>query len=122
MFMSQYQDQTYAAFRIVFGLLFLCHGAQKLFDFPAPGPELNAMLFAAGAIELVAGAMVMVGFMAGWAAFLASGTMAAAYWIAHGPNHLFPLVNKGEMAVLYCFGFLYISAKGSGIWSVDAAR
>jgi len=63
-----------------------------------------------------------VGFMASWAAFFCSGTMAVAYWIAHGLNHLFPSVNKGELAVLYCFAFLFISAKGSGIWSVDDAR
>ncbi len=122
MFMSQYRDQTYAAFRIVFVLLFMFHGTQKLLDFPAPGPDLNPMLMAAGVIELVGGAMVAVGFMAGWAAFLCSGTMAVAYWLAHGLNHLFPSVNKGELAVLYCFAFLFISANGSGIWSVDSKR
>ncbi len=122
MFMSKFQDETYAAFRIVFGLLFVFHGTQKLFGFPAAGPDLNPMLAAAGVIELVGGAMVAVGFMASWAAFLCSGTMAVAYWIAHGLNHLFPSVNKGELAVLYCFAFLFISARGSGIWSVDGAR
>lgn len=122
MFMSAFQNQTYAAFRIVFGLLFLFHGTQKLFGFPTAGPDLNPVLATAGVIELVGGAMVAVGFMTSWAAFLCSGTMAAAYWMAHGLNHLFPIVNKGEMAVLYCFAFLFISSKGSGIWSVDAAR
>lgn len=122
MFMSKFQNETYALFRIVYGLLFAFHGTQKLLDFPAPGPELNAMLIAAGAIELVGGAMIAVGFMTSWAAFLSSGTMAVAYWIAHGMNHLFPSVNKGELAVLYCFGFLMISARGSGIWSIDGGR
>ncbi len=122
MFMGKYQDQTYAAFRIVFGLLFVFHGTQKLFGFPAAGPDLNPVLVTSGLIELVGGAMVAVGFMASWAAFFCSGTMAVAYWIAHGLNHLFPSVNKGELAVLYCFAFLFISAKGSGIWSVDDAR
>ncbi len=122
MFMNKFQNETYAVFRIVFGLLFAFHGTQKLLDFPAPGPELNAMLLAAGVIELVGGAMIAVGFMTSWAAFLASGTMAVAYWIAHGLNHLFPSVNKGEMAVLYCFAFLMISGRGSGIWSIDGGR
>jgi putative oxidoreductase len=64
----------------------------------------------------------MIGLFAGWAAFLSSGLMAAAYWMAHGFNGLFPIVNGGELAALYCFVFLYIAARGSGIWSVDAAR
>jgi len=73
----------------------------------------------AGPIELVAGILVAIGFLTRPAAFVASGLMAAAYWMAHGPNHLFPLVNGGELAALYCFVFLFISAAGGGIWSVD---
>jgi putative oxidoreductase len=124
MFMSVFSNQTYALLRIVAGLLFLSHGAQKLLGFPAPAPEgLPAFItYGAGLIELGGGALVMIGLFTPWAAFLCSGLMAAAYWMAHGTQHLFPLVNQGELAALYCFVFLFISAKGSGIWSVDHAR
>lgn len=124
MFMSRFQEPTYAAFRIVFGLLFMLHGTQKILDFPPSqmGGDLPTIAMVAGVIELGTGLLIAVGFMAGWAAFLASGTMAAAYWIAHGTKDLIPHNNGGEMAVLYCFAFLFIAAKGSGRWSVDAAR
>jgi putative oxidoreductase len=122
MFMSRFQNETYAAFRIVFGLLFLLHGSQKLFGFPAESSNVPTIAMVAGVIELVAGGMIAAGFMAGWAAFLSSGTMAAAYWMAHGLKDLFPSNNGGELAVLYCFAFLFIAARGSGIWSVDGAR
>ncbi|MFY4730148.1 DoxX family protein, partial [Nitrospira sp. BLG_2] len=78
--------------------------------------------YVAGPIELIGGMLVMIGLFAGWAAFLCSGLMAAAYWMAHGTQALLPIQNMGELAVLYCFTFLYISSYGSGIWSVDAAR
>jgi putative oxidoreductase len=124
MFMSAFDKQTYALMRIVAGLLFLWHGAQKLLGFPAPAPEgIPAFVtYVAGPIELVGGALVMIGLFTSWAAFLCAGLMAAAYWMVHGTQHLFPLVNKGELAVLYCFVFLFISAKGSGIWSLDHSR
>ena len=125
MFMSKFKEQAYAALRIVSGLLFALHGTQKLFNFPVSdhfGQTPPFIQYGAGGIELVTGLMVMVGFMAGWGAFLASGTMAAAYWMAHGLNDLFPHNNGGELAVVYCFVFLMISAKGSGIWSIDGSR
>lgn len=123
-FMKNYQGETYALMRIVTGLLFLWHGTQKLFGFPAPMPmEAPAFIvYVAGPIELVGGALVMLGLFTRWAAFLCSGLMAAAYWMAHGRKDLFPMLNGGELAVLYCFVFLFISAYGSGRWSVDAAR
>ena len=71
---------------------------------------------------LIGGALVMIGLFTSPAAFLCSGLMAAAYWMAHGTNALFPINNGGELAALYCFVFLYISAKGAGIWSVEGAR
>ena len=77
------------------------------------------IIYVAGPIELVGGLLIMVGLFTGWAAFLSSGLRAAAYWMAHGMKALFPLENGGELAALYCFVFLFISAKGSGIWSVD---
>lgn len=124
MFMSVFSNQTYALLRIVAGLLFLWHGAQKLLGFPPPAPEgLPAFItYGAGLIELGGGALVMIGLFTPWVAFLCSGLMAAAYWMVHGTQHLFPIVNQGELAALYCFVFLFISAKGSGIWSVDHMR
>jgi putative oxidoreductase len=104
--------------------LFLWHGSQKLFGFPVAMPmEAPAHItYVAGPIELFGGALVMIGLLTRWAAFLCSGLMASAYWIAHGTKALFPLQNGGEMAALYCFVFLFISAKGAGIWSVDGSR
>ena len=123
-FMAPYTAQTYAALRIVTGLLFLWHGAQKLFGFPKEmGIEVPALIvYVAGPIELVGGILVAIGLFTRWAAFLCSGLMAVAYWMAHGTKHLFPLINGGELAVLYCFVFLFIAANGAGIWSADAGR
>jgi putative oxidoreductase len=121
--LGRFQPQVYALFRIVFGLLFLMHGTQKLFNWPLAGPPgLPALIKGAAAIELVCGVLVLVGLFAGVAAFIATGEMAVAYFIAHAPGGLWPIINKGELAVLFCFAFLYISAHGSGIWSVDGAR
>ena len=125
MFMSRFEKHVYAVFRFVIGFLFVFHGSGKLFNFPpfeAPPGAPMAMLYTAGGIEFFGGLMVMVGFMAGWAGFLCSGLMAAAYWMAHGTQALLPIQNHGELSVLYCFAFLLISAKGSGLWSLDAAR
>jgi len=123
-FMSAYSSKCYALMRIVVGFLFLWHGAQKLFGFPSamPGEVPAFITFVAGPIELIAGSLIMIGLFTRWAAFLASGQMAAAYWMAHGTKALLPIQNKGELAVLYCFVFLFISTQGGGIWSVDALR
>ena len=122
-FLRPYEPQVYALLRMVTGFLFLWHGTQKLFAFPVPPPPVPPFVIAiAGPIELVGGLLVMIGLFAGWAAFLCSGLMAFAYWMVHGPQALLPIQNGGELAVLFCFVFLYISARGSGIWSVDAAR
>lgn len=119
--MDGFGAQTYAAMRIVTGLLFLWHGSQKLFGFPAAAREGTPafITYVAGPIELVGGVLVMIGLFTKPAAFLCSGLMAAAYWMAHGLNGLFPLNNGGELAALYCFVFLFIAAHGAGIWSVD---
>lgn len=123
-FMSFLNNQTYALMRMVVGFLFLCHGGQKLFGFPiAAPPGMPAIItYIAGPIELVGGALVMIGLFTRYAAFLCSGLMAFAYWMMHGTHGLFPIVNKGELAVLYCFIFLYISTQGGNMWSLDAAR
>lgn len=123
-FMSSFNDQCYALMRIVAGFLFLWHGAQKLFGIPSaiPGDVPAFIIYIAGPIELFGGILIMIGLFTHWAAFLASGLMAFAYWIGHGTKALLPLENKGELAALYCFVFLFIATQGGGIWSVDAAR
>lgn len=123
-FMSSYSPICYALLRIVTGFLFLWHGVQKLFAFPVPMPPgvPPFITYGAGSIELICGLLVMIGFVTPWAAFIASGQMAFAYWIGHGTKALLPLVNQGELAVLYCFTFLFIAAYGAGIWSVDGIR
>ncbi|NIJ35682.1 putative oxidoreductase [Sphingopyxis panaciterrae] len=119
-FLDGFGEQAYALLRIVAGLLFLAHGVQKFFGFPVAFPmPLNPLLQAAGTIELVAGGLIIIGLFTRPAAFIASGMAAAAYWIAHGSKSLYPIVNGGEAAVLYCFIFLFIATRGAGIWSVD---
>jgi len=123
-FMDNLQEPTYALLRIVSGFLFLSHGTVKMFDFPidfAMGP-LNPMTTAAGVIEIVCGGLIILGLFTRPAAFIASGMAAVAYWIAHGLNSFFPIANGGELVALYCFIFLFIAARGAGIWSVDGAR
>jgi putative oxidoreductase len=110
--------------RIVAGLIFMAHGTQKLLGFPASdmNPPMLSMLWFAGLIELVAGALITVGLFTRPAAFVASGTMAFAYFIAHAPQNFFPALNGGDAAILYCFFFLYLVFAGPGEWSVDAKR
>ena len=119
--LEKYQEHTYAILRIISGFLFLWHGTQKFFDFPVAFPfgPLNPMTAAAGAIELIGGALVMIGLFTRSAAFICSGTMAVGYWMAHGTKNFFPIANGGEIAALYCFIFLFIAARGAGIWGVD---
>jgi putative oxidoreductase len=123
-FLGRYAEYIYAILRIVVGLLFVLHGTQKLFGVPilAPGP-IGALGTVAAVIELVAGLMIVFGFFAGIAAFIASGEMAVAYFMAHFKTAApLPIQNGGELAVLYCFIFLYIAAHGSGVWSIDSLR
>lgn len=121
-FMSKFNPQVYAVMRIVAGFLFLWHGLQKLFGFPSgmPADVPAFIIYIAGPIELLGGTLIMIGLFTHWAAFIASGLMAFAYWIGHGTHALLPIQNNGELAALYCFVFLFISARGGGIWSVDA--
>jgi putative oxidoreductase len=111
--------------RIVVGLIFLEHGTQKLFGFPvsqSPGPPLLSLLGVQGVLELVGGALILVGLLTRPAAFVLAGDMAVAYFVAHAPRSFFPVLNGGDAAILYCFVFLYLAAAGAGGWSVDAAR
>src|SRR6185369_5492861 len=122
--LSRWQPQLLALLRIVTGLLFLEHGTSKFFAFPVPFPmqPLPPMLTAAGVIELVAGLLITIGLFTRLAAFIASGEMAVGYVMMHAPQGFWPLVNKGESAILFCFVFLYLAAAGAGAWSIDAAR
>ena len=121
-FLGRFTPHLFAILRFLAGVMFLLHGTQKLFSWPAPGPpSLTPLQLAGGWIELVCGALIAVGFLGSWAAFLASGEMAVAYFMFHAPKGFYPTMNDGEVAVLYCFLFLYIAAHGSGIWSVDSA-
>ena len=118
-FLDNYQEHTYALLRIVTGFLFIWHGTQKLFNFPKEFTyDLNAMMYAAGGIEMIGGILVMIGLFTRPAAFLCSGLMAAAYWMAHGSKTFFPIMNGGELAALFCFAFLYIAARGTGMWGL----
>jgi putative oxidoreductase len=101
--------------------MFLLHGTQKFFNFPQQYPygELSFLTIAAGSIELIGGVLIILGLTTRGAAFLSSGTMAVAYWLYHSSPPFYPLVNGGEVAALYCFIFLFIACKGSGIWSMD---
>jgi putative oxidoreductase len=121
---GRYAPQFFAILRIISGLMFAMHGSQKLLGWPGgKEPVAATMMIVAGVIELVGGLLIAIGFMTSIAAFLASGEMAAAYFMAHAhPPASLPLLNQGELAVLYCFLFLFTAAHGAGIWSVDAAR
>ena len=119
--LGRYGDVAYALLRIVAGLMFALHGAQKLFGFLGPQMTSQTMPLIAGIIEFVGGLLIAVGFEAGWAAFIAAGEMAVAYFMVHAPGSFWPTVNKGELAVLYCFVFLYVATRGSGPYSIDAA-
>ena len=120
--LGRFEPQAYALLRIVAGLLFLFHGLQKFGMFGGQQVPLASLFGAAAIIELVGGALIMIGLAAPIAAFIASGEMAYAYFTVHQPNGTWPIENQGELAALYAFLFLYIATRGSGIWSVDAAR
>jgi putative oxidoreductase len=120
--LGRFSPQFYALMRIVVGLLFAFHGAQKLFGVVGgQRMQLLSQLGLAGVIEFFGGLLVAIGFLAGTAAFIASGEMAAAYLQAHFPRGTVPIRNGGELAALYCFVFLYIASRGAGIWGVDRA-
>lgn len=122
--LAKYSDQAYALLRIVAGFMFSFHGAQKILGILSEfQPPVGSQLWFGGLIELFGGLLVMAGLQTRWAAFLASGTMAVAYFQFHwklqfGPE-LFPAINKGETAALYCFVFLLIACRGGAMWCLD---
>lgn len=119
-FLGRYSTYIYAVFRIVFGFMFMLHGSQKLLGWPPGKGPYEGILLAAGVIELVGGFLILIGFFSSIVAFIAAGQMAVAYFMAHQPGGALPIMNGGELAVLYCFAFLYIASRGSGVWSVDS--
>ncbi|MGH6614091.1 DoxX family protein [Sphingomonas sp.] len=119
---ATWSPRLLALLRIVAGITFLHHGVSKFFNIPPFPMPLNPVLYAAGTLELVGGALIIIGLFTRPVAFILSGMMAVAYFIAHAPKGFYPSANGGEAAILYCFIFLYLAAAGAGAWSVDAAR
>jgi len=126
---STWSPYLLSVLRIMSALLFVEHGTSKILGFPPspmhapagpPPPELvAALMHASGWIELIGGLLLALGLFTRFSAFILSGEMAVAYFMVHAPNDFFPLVNKGEVAVLYCFVFLYLAVAGGGPWSID---
>ena len=126
LWLSRWQPQLLAILRIVTGLLFLEHGLIKLIGFPPGGKpglqDVGSYLWIAGVIETITSVLVVLGLFTRLAAFVAAGEMAIAYWTVHAKMGLYPAVNMGEAAILYCFVFLYLAGAGPGAWSLDGAR
>ncbi len=123
-YLSGWSPRILSVLRFITGFLFLWHGSQKLFNFPpsaaAGGPPPPAfVIYGAGGLEFFGGILIMLGLFTRPTAFVLSGLMAVAYFMAHGLNAFLPIVNKGELAVIYCFVFLYLFFAGGGIWSLD---
>ena len=121
--LGRLQPVTLSLLRIVAGLCFLEHGTAKLFGFPADARYLNAhlspLMLLAGILEAIGGALITLGWFTRPVAFLLSGEMAVAYFMAHAPRSVFPAINGGDAAILYCFIFLYLAVAGGGLISVD---
>jgi putative oxidoreductase len=122
--LGRYEPYFYAILRITVGLMFMMHGTQKILGWPGGKPpvELASQMGVAGLIELIAGAMIAIGLFTGIAALISALEMVVAYFMAHAPNGPLPILNQGELALMYFFAFLYMAARGSGIWSIDQAR
>ncbi|MEK6320264.1 MAG: DoxX family protein [Acidobacteriota bacterium] len=118
--LGKYSNLFYALMRIIAGFLFACHGAQKLFGVLGGTKQEAPLMIAAGVIEFIGGILIAVGLFAGYVAFIASGQMAVAYFMRHSPAGFWPITNRGELAVLFCFVFLYIASRGSRTLSIDA--
>jgi putative oxidoreductase len=117
--LGRYSEIAYALLRVIAGLMFSVHGAQKLFGFLGGHQQpVGSLFWVGGVIELVGGLLIAIGLFASWAAFIASGEMAVAYFMVHAKDGSWPILNKGELAVLYCFVFLYIACRGGGRYSV----
>src|SRR5579863_4297259 len=113
-FLARHEGNGFLLMRLVFGFLMACHGTQKVFGIPGGHQAHVPLLIVAGVIELVGGAFVFLGLFTRWAAFILSGEMAVAYFMQHGSHGFLPILNGGELAVAYCFAFLFIATRGSG--------
>jgi putative oxidoreductase len=123
--LGTWRPEFLSVLRIVTALLFLEHATMKLFGFPPsqmPASTMFSGFWWIGVLELVGSLLLIAGYWTRIAAFILSGEMAVAYWLAHAPNSPFPISNYGESAILFCFVFLYIAAAGAGSWSVDARQ
>lgn len=125
-FLDRFSGPLLSVLRIVSALIFMAHGTAKLFNFPptemfAQAPEPMTLMWFAGVLELVGGALLALGLFTRPVAFILSGQMAIAYWTVHASQSLYPIQNQGDAAILYCFVFLYIAAAGGGPWSLDRA-
>jgi len=120
--LKRYADPVYCLMRLIIGLLFACHGGQKILGFPpvAKAMQLDTLGMVGGYIELICGFLIALGLFTSLAAFIASGMMAVAYFMVHSKGGFFPIINRGEPAVLYCFVFLFIMFYGGGRFSLDA--
>jgi putative oxidoreductase len=121
-YLAPWSPQLLSVLRIITGFLFIAHGTQKWFGFPAPSQrpvELMSQAGVAGTLEVIGGALMIVGLFTRPVAFVLSGLMAFAYFLAHAPQGFWPLLNRGELAALYSFVFLYFAAAGAGPWSLD---
>lgn len=124
-FCQSWAPRLLSVLRIVTGFLYVEHGMMKLLSFPAPFPSpvaLYSRIGLAGVLELVGGTLLLLGLFTRPVAFILSGEMAVAYFMVHAPRGFWPILNGGELAVLYCFTFLYFAAAGGGPWSVDRLR
>jgi putative oxidoreductase len=122
--LSSLEPHVLSLLRIVVGLLFLQHGLVKLFAFPMPFPNppvMGSMIWYQGIIEIVGGTLLILGLLTRLTAFILAGDMAFAYFMSHSPRSYYPIQNQGNLAVLYCFVFFYLTFAGPGRWSVDAA-
>ncbi|WP_291297308.1 DoxX family protein [Elioraea sp.] len=124
--LDRYTPQALAMLRIVTALIFIAHGTQKLFGFPAPPasglPPLLSLFGIGGMLEVFGGLLILVGLFTRPTAFVLSGMMAVAYWMFHAPRSIYPLLNGGDAAILYCFVFLLLVFTGPGAWSLDGRR
>ncbi|MBB3899308.1 DoxX family protein [Roseococcus suduntuyensis] len=122
--LTRYAPHVLSVLRVVTAFIFLLHGTQKLLGIPAATrmPDFLSMLWVAGALEIVGGVLLIIGLFTRPTAFVLSGLMAFAYFIAHAPRSIFPTLNGGDAAILYCFVFLYLVFAGPGPWSLDARR
>ncbi|WP_207539541.1 DoxX family protein [Sabulicella rubraurantiaca] len=124
--LDRYVPHALAVLRIATAIIFMLHGTQKLFGFPAPPssglPEVFTLFWIGAVMEFVGGLLILLGLLTRPVAFLLAGEMAVAYWMFHAPRNFYPTLNGGDAAILYCFVFLLLVFTGPGAWSLDGAR